>query len=122
MLVPDRARKCVVFLGIKEGGQFKPRATAFSVEILDQQHRWRYLVTAEHVVSGLLTKGHDIWLRVNNRNTAQDLKIDPSDWWYHPQTADANTDVALIPISFDNEPTYSPFRFGGRDPLRRLVK
>lgn len=65
MLVPERARKCVAFIGIKQGGQFRPSATAFLVEVEDQQHRWKYLVTAEHVISGLQNNNHEIWLRPN---------------------------------------------------------
>jgi hypothetical protein len=104
VLVPERTRKCVLFIGIKASGIFKPRATAFLIEIQDQQHLWRYLVTAEHVVSGLLTKGHDIWLRVNNKSgPPQELKIAPKDWWYHPETDVPKTDVAVVPILLDNE-------------------
>jgi hypothetical protein len=57
VLVPERARQCVLFVGIKTDGAFLPRATAFAVEIEEHQYRWIYLVAAEHVISGLLTRG-----------------------------------------------------------------
>ncbi len=110
MLVPERVRNCVSFLGIKQGGQFRPRATAFAVEIEDeQQYRWSYLVTAEHVIARSMSLGHDLWLRVNGRDgepTA--IKIDPSSWYFHPKSAEAATDVAVCPISFDRDAEISP--------------
>ena len=77
MLVPERVRKCVFFLGIKQGDQFRPRATAFAVEIDEQQHRWCYLVTAEHVVARSLSLRCDLWLRVNRwSEEPAEIKID----------------------------------------------
>jgi hypothetical protein len=109
MFVPDRARRCVLFLGIKERGVFKPRATAFVIEIEDLQHRWSYLVTAEHVVSGLLTGNYDIWIRINSKTVAPDeLKIEPEQWCYHPNTEQAKVDVAIAPIVFDQDNDLSP--------------
>ena len=63
--ITDKALKAVGFIGIKSTGKFLPRATCFFVRQTTEQHRFDHLVTAEHVVSGLLTKGHDIWLRVS---------------------------------------------------------
>jgi hypothetical protein len=103
VLVPDRARKCVLFVGIKSNGNFLPRATAFVVSISEDQHKWRYVVTAEHVVVGLLTKEQDIWIRVNSKNgPPQEIKIDPSDWWHHPDIATAATDVVALPVALDD--------------------
>jgi hypothetical protein len=104
MLVPERARKCVVFLGIKEAGaEFSPRATGFTVEIEDQQkHRWFYLVTAGHVVSQVVSLGRDIWVRINNKDDKpEELEIASKDWFYHPERA--TTDVAICPISPPDE-------------------
>ena len=115
MLVPERVRKCVCFLGIKQGDQFRPRATAFAIEIEDeQQHRWRYLVTAEHVVARSLSLGHDLWLRINGRDAEPtEIKIDPSSWYFHPNSAEAATDVAVCPISFDHSDEINPVPIHG---------
>jgi hypothetical protein len=118
MLVPERARKCVCFLGIKEREHFRPRATAFAVEIFDQGGRWKYLVTAEHVVSGLLSKNHEVWLRINNVNSGPDeIKIQPSDWWYHPNSEEAKTDVVVCPIDLDAVADISPVPISGPESV-----
>ena len=61
----DKILRCVAFIGSKTNGKFTPRATAFFVQIIDGQHRFDHLVTAQHVVAMMLSKGHDLWLRVN---------------------------------------------------------
>lgn len=112
MLVPERARQCVLFVGIKTGGAFTPRATAFIVEIEEHQHRWLYVVTAEHVVSGLLSKGHDIWLRINTKSGVPDeIKCASTDWWFHPDSA--TTDVAIAPVSIDQDIDVNPIPIFG---------
>src|ERR1700730_13738833 len=71
----DIALKCVAFIGIKKDGKFQPRATAFFVRYVEEQHFFDHLVTAEHVISGL--KNHDIWLRANLLNgKAEDILLD----------------------------------------------
>src|SRR6266567_1846374 len=75
--ISDEALKSVAFIGIKKDGRFLPRAKAFFVSYLDGQHRFTHLVTAEHVISGLLIKNHDIWLRVNLVDgTAGEIRLD----------------------------------------------
>ncbi len=89
MLVPERIRKCVLFLGVRQEDRFQPRATAFAVEIDDQNRRWRYLVTAEHVVGRSLALGQDLWLRVNTVGAdPAEIKIDTSSWYFHPNSAE----------------------------------
>jgi hypothetical protein len=98
--ISDKALKSVAFLGIMKDGQFHPRATAFFVEWTENQHRFDHLVTAEHVVSGLLSQNQDIWLRVNILGGgAGELKLDPQRFFYHPNNEQNPTDVAVCPIS-----------------------
>ena len=114
MLVPERIRKCVLFLGIKQEDHFHPRATAFAVEIDDQNYRWRYLVTAEHVVARSLALGQDLWLRVNTVGAdPAEIRIDASSWYFHPNSAEAATDVAVCPISFDRSEEIDPVPIHG---------
>jgi uncharacterized protein YuzE len=106
MRVPDELLRCVVFIGIKDArGRFKPRATGFIGAINDLSHRWQYLVTAEHVVSGLQSRGSEIWIRTNLRGAgAEETRIDPKYWIFSP-TKDGLplTDVALCPIQFSEK-------------------
>jgi hypothetical protein len=98
--ISDKALKSVAFLGVMKDGQFQPRATAFFVQWTENQHRFDHLVTAEHVVSGLLSRGQDIWLRVNILDGgAGELKLDPRRFFYHPNNEQSPTDVAVCPIS-----------------------
>src|SRR5687768_685473 len=66
--ISDKAANGVAFIGIKQNGSFRPRATCFFVQTLQGQHRFDHLVTAEHVVSSLLSRNHDLWLRVNTQD------------------------------------------------------
>jgi hypothetical protein len=102
MQVPDDIRKSVVFLGIKprdkdgKEGKFVAKATGFAICQEEHGMRLGYLVTAQHVVSGLMTKGHDIWMRTNLKNGECDETKIPSDsWHYHPGR---ESDVATIMI------------------------
>jgi hypothetical protein len=105
-----------LFVGIKTDGIFLPRATGFVVEIEEHQHRWIYAVTAEHVISGLLTNQHDVWLRINTKSgTPVEVKCEPSDWWFHPDNESAATDVAVAPLDIDQDIDLNPIPvFGPR--------
>jgi hypothetical protein len=98
--ITEKALKSVAFVGIKEKGRFLPRATAFFVSHIEYQHTFCHLVTAEHVISGLLSRNHDIWLRVNLTNGGtKDLPFkDTSVFRYHPNNAHDATDVAVCPF------------------------
>ena len=57
-------------------------------------------MTAEHVVSGLMSRNEDIWLRVNIvGGGAGEIKLDPRAFFYHPENERNPTDVAACPIS-----------------------
>jgi hypothetical protein len=96
----DIALKCVAFLGIKKDGKFQPRATAFFVRYMEEQHHFDHLVTAEHVISGLLLKKHDIWLRANLiSGKADDILLDDRAFRFHPNNGCDATDVAILPFN-----------------------
>jgi hypothetical protein len=96
----DKVLKSVAFIGIKKDGRFQPRATAFFVSYKQEQHSFDHLVTAEHVIAGLLTKGHDIWLRVNLKNgDGGEVRLnDPIAFRFHPNEQE-RTDVAVCPFT-----------------------
>ena len=98
MNISDVSRKCVAFLGIRKNGRFHPKATCFFVRYTEDQHSFDHLVTAEHVISGLLTKGHDIWLRAN-KETGGCCEIrfdDPHVFRFHPNNEVEPTDVSGV--------------------------
>lgn len=98
--ITDKALKGVAFVGIRQAGKFLPRATCFFVRMTQDQFQFGHLVTAEHVVSGLLTKGHDVWLRLNTKDGgAEELKLNPGEFYYHPDSEREPTDVAVYPIT-----------------------
>jgi hypothetical protein len=97
--ISDLALKSVAFIGIKEDGRFLPRATGFFVSYIEDQRRFEHLVTAEHVIAGLLRLKYDIWLRVNvvGGKTAE-MRLDPQSFHFHPDNAREAADVAVCPI------------------------
>src|SRR5262245_19789162 len=103
MNLSDKVLKSVAFIGIKKDGRFQPRATAFFVGYKEDEHRFDHLVTAEHVISRLLTTGHDIWLRVNLKNGdgAEVPLDDPSAFRFHPNIDQEAADIAVCPFSED---------------------
>jgi hypothetical protein len=110
MHVPERVRRSVVFVGSKnERGVFVPRATAFLVQShsKDDDQAFPHLVTAEHVISGMQTKGLDIHIRVNLKSEVapgEDAAVvslkGQSDWWFHPD-ASQQTDVAIATLALN---------------------
>jgi hypothetical protein len=104
MLVDDGVRKCVLFIGTKIDGRFRPRATGFLVSIAEDGFRFSYLVTAEHVISGLQTKGHEISIRVNQKGGPVGVGPAPaSGWCFHPENERAPTDVAVCAVSIGDD-------------------
>jgi hypothetical protein len=97
----SEALKTVAFLGIKKDGKFVPRATCFFVNYTDCGHRFLHLVTAEHVISGLLLRGHQIWLRVNvdGPKGVIEAPIAADSFRFHPENEQEPTDVAVCPFS-----------------------
>jgi hypothetical protein len=99
VLVTDGIRKVVAFLGVKEGGEFKPRATCFFVSVYEQAFQFTYLVTADHVVAAMRGANLDVWVRINHKDGAVEELILPPDNWIHFPNEDA-TDVAAVSIQF----------------------
>lgn len=104
MIVPKVFQRNVVFIGIMQEGEFIPKATAFIVQWTEHQFYWTYVVTAEHVISGLLEKKWDIWIRFNLTNgTAGEMRVDSKYWKFYPDELGVS-DVAVLPLSTDPVP------------------
>ena len=111
MAVNESVTKSVLFLGTKEDGKFKPRATAFIVSIFEEEWGWRFLVTAEHVIYGFTKEKCDIWVRSNLKNgTTIENKLSNVKWWFHPDKASNATDVAVTPVDFANDEDFLAIR------------
>ncbi len=99
MVLDDEYRQCVMFLGVREDGKFRPRATAFVVSYRQDGYSFNHLVTAQHVIDRLLQGGHEIWVRMNlTDGTAGEFRIDDKAFRYHPDNAFEATDVAVCPL------------------------
>jgi hypothetical protein len=103
MRVPSQARRSVIFLGVlKSGGVFTPRATAFLIITREADNDWMfpYIVTAEHVVSGILLSGEAIYCRYNMKDgTVRTESLASAHWSYYPtERDDHRTDVAATAL------------------------
>ena len=98
LAIREVLRKNAVFIGVWEDGQFTPKATGFVVTVREGQYTFPYVVTAEHVISGLQTCNYDAPCIRMNKVDGDMVAIQTyySDWHYHPDTtADVRTDVAV---------------------------
>jgi len=112
----EEVRKSVLFVGTREKGKFRPRATAFIVSIADEDVGFRYVVTADHVVSHLLAGGHEIWLRSNKKDgTAQEDNWSKANWMFHPDVG--STDVAIAPIDFSPDEDFRSIVLSGNNSM-----
>jgi hypothetical protein len=106
MHVPEKVRRSVVFIGRKNAdGTFRPLATGFLVltHSKGDDHAFPCLVTAEHVVSGMLTRDMEIHCRLNMKNGGAEVVSlkDKAEWWFHPDAAHDPTDVAIAAMGFN---------------------
>jgi hypothetical protein len=100
VFVPDAARRCVVFVGSKEGdGTFRPRATGFLVMTSRKggDFLFPHLVTAEHVIVGMRAKQMDIYCRLNMHFSDPAVIQIADEWRFHPDEHQ-KTDVAILPF------------------------
>ena len=94
MRISDQVKKCVGFVGIREGLEIKWGGTAFFINISEDDLKFYYMVTAKHVAEAL--DGSDCVIRVNNRQgPATVVEASAIKWWYHP-TESATVDSAVI--------------------------
>lgn len=102
MIVPDRVRKCVVFIGYQMAdGQQRLAGSGFFIgkDTDTDQATDVFLVTARHVIDGIRKLGiQDIFVRGNT--TSGDTawaRCEGTDWRFHP--TEQNVDIALLRTS-----------------------
>jgi hypothetical protein len=107
----EQIKKSVLFIGSKENGVFRPRATAFAVSMHEGDVGHRYLVTADHVISNMKAKNLDIWIRGNKKDgTADEHNWSEASWIFHPN--DGSTDVAIATVDFTAEEDFKTILVG----------
>jgi len=96
MRISDQVKKCVGFVGIRDGAGIRYGGTVFFVKLRDENLRFVYMVTAKHVAEAV--EGSDCIIRVNDKQ-GKCLTIEASGikWWYHP-TESATVDSAVRPF------------------------
>jgi hypothetical protein len=94
MRVGDRVLKCVVFIGVGKGENFKPYGTGFLIVVQQGVLEVQYVVTAMHVIDGAK---EPIVVRVNTKAGPPDYIIPPRGWYFHPDHG-RYVDAAIAPI------------------------
>jgi hypothetical protein len=80
-------------------GRFQPRATGFFVDWIEDEISLTHLVTAEHVIAGLVRTKNDIFVRVNLVDDGvAEFRIDATEFRFHPDNAQEAADVAVMPF------------------------
>lgn len=102
MQLPPEIQKCVAFACFNGKGGIQLAGTAFFVGVQTQEigASWVYIVTAKHVIAGILKNSIDekVLLRVNMKNgPSKFVETHSSDWKYHP--GDSSVDVAVLDLA-----------------------
>jgi hypothetical protein len=80
-------------------GRFQPRATGFFVDWIEDEISLTHVVTAEHVIAGLVRTKNDIFVRVNLVDDGvAEFRIDATEFRFHPDNAQEAADVAVMPF------------------------
>ena len=104
MLVPDRVKKCVAFIGIRKvDGSYSVKGTAFFlIRQLNDFHSFLYFVTAKHNIENVKNLGlTHLSVRLNLKQGGSEwFDIPISDWHYHPKDSEESyIDVAVMRIT-----------------------
>ncbi len=103
MRINEKIKKCVAFLQYEMADKSKIFAgTCFFVSKDAQNNRYRYAVTAKHVIEGIKKLGiQNVIIKMNLKNgTTNDFSIKIDDWTYHEN---AEVDIAIHPFYFSDE-------------------
>ncbi|MCU7890638.1 MAG: serine protease [Candidatus Thiodiazotropha sp. (ex Ustalcina ferruginea)] len=101
MIVPDKIRKCVAFLGFKlEEGSFRLAGSVFWYGDIGGRV---YAVTAEHVIDGIRKTGvNEVWFRINKEDGDAEWFPSKLDAWFcHP--TDKSLDIAILAMGVQSD-------------------
>lgn len=111
MKIEDRFLKNVLFIGVMKDNEFIPKATGFLAAVPSKKDEaFVYVVTAEHVISGLQQKGiSNPHIRINKEDgTSAIYPTAYEHWHFHPDPK-VQTDVAVAAVGIPLD--------DGMDPL-----
>lgn len=125
MIVPDKVRKCVAFLGFQMAdGSFHLAGSVFWLAEGGNdagKSKPVYAVTARHVIDQIRGTGVEhAWFRINKfAGDAEWVKSDLDRWFIHPD--DASLDVAILPTGIPNgwDHLALPYNFCATDDLMK---
>jgi hypothetical protein len=101
MRLDDGIQKNVVFLGVLERGIFRAKATAFFASVTTARGAVLYLVTAEHVVTKLIERGHKQLFAKTSDESNVTLEVPVEHWFFHPEANSKVADVAVAQLAAD---------------------
>jgi hypothetical protein len=112
MRIPDNLKKCVVFIGIKEGNNLiRYIGTAFIVTIPSAKisgSNFLFLVTAKHVLVSVkvANEKREYVIRANLKEGGSTIiGLGDVSWFFHPNDV-RPTDVAVYPFALPNSELY----------------
>lgn len=93
MVIPDEVRLSVVFISaLHRDGSRQVEGTGILLARKATESLWfQYLVTARHVIDGIVADGNKISIRLNTQDGSSIWLDDIVEWFYHP---DENVDLA----------------------------
>jgi hypothetical protein len=103
MLVPERVRKSVAFIGYVDGERFVSCGTAFLVSYVTDRHRFTHLVTAQHVIEYIQRTTHEIVVRFNEKRGIHAFGVVPVKHWHFHPDATRFVDVAVAPCGMPDQ-------------------
>jgi hypothetical protein len=100
MDIAERARKCVVFIGLKDpySGSFTPIGTGFLAVKECQGIHFQHVITARHVLD--MIAGDDVFIRVNTKSGGSDVALTKKSNWHTFPGTNPYIDVAFCPMMF----------------------
>ncbi|WP_315774896.1 MULTISPECIES: hypothetical protein [unclassified Bradyrhizobium] len=105
MYVADFVKQCVLFIGNRDDNtnEFVPRGTGFIVTLKEGPLGFRYLVTAEHVIRSIISRGWDVLVRSNLlEGGVREDSWAGARWYTHP-TESCDVAIATIDMLPDEE-------------------
>lgn len=123
MIVPDKLRRCVAFIGYQMAdNSFRMAGSVFFLGQEQENGKAEpvYAITARHVIDGIRSLGLDkVWLRVNfTDGQARWMITELDQWFYDP---DQYTDVAILKTGLDSSYDHLVYPYGSCANKKTLV-
>lgn len=105
----ERARKCVVFIGlVNDGDIFIPYGTGFLISLFHNEIEFSYVITCHHIIN--MFSENDVWIRINlNTGDSKSIKVPKNEW-----INDEINDISILPKMF-GKATYDITRITEKD-------